>query len=135
MYVKRIAIIWIAIAGAMLGTSVHAADVYPVKPVRMIVPQAAGGNADAQARYMAERLSEAFGKQVVVDNRAGANGIIGLELVARAAPDGYTLAAVPNTFTASAALFAKVPYDVVRDFQGVSIISESPMLLVASPSL
>src|SRR5688572_25076561 len=127
--------ICIVMAGAMLGTCAHAAESYPLKPVRMIVPQAAGGNADAQARYMAERLSEAFGKQVVVDNRAGANGIIGLELVARAAPDGYTLAAVPNTFTASSALFAKVPYDVLKDFQGVSIISESPMLLVANAAL
>src|SRR3954464_2659202 len=125
----------IAMLGAMLGTAAHAAEAYPVKPVRMIVPQAAGGNADAQARYMAERLSEALGKQFVVDNRAGANGMIGMEIVARSQPDGYTLAAVPNTFTATPALFATVAYDALKDFQGISIISASPMLLVASPSL
>ena len=132
---KRTTALCAVLTGAMLATSAHAAESYPAKPVRMIVPQAAGGNADAQARYMAERLSEAFGKQFVIDNRAGANGMIGMEIVARSPADGYTLAAVPNTFTATPALFAKVPYDALKDFQGVSVISESPMLLVASPSL
>src|SRR5215210_9053847 len=94
---KRTLSICIAMLGAMLGTPAHAAEAYPVKPVRMIVPQAAGGNADAQARYIAERLTEALGKQFVVDNRAGANGMIGMEIVARSPADGYTLASVPNT--------------------------------------
>ncbi|HEV7390213.1 MAG TPA: tripartite tricarboxylate transporter substrate-binding protein, partial [Burkholderiales bacterium] len=87
---KRIAVICVAIAGAMLGTSTRAAETYPIKPVRMIVPYAPGGNADIQARYIAERLSDTLGKPVVVDNRAGANGIIGAELAARSPPDGYT---------------------------------------------
>ena len=132
---KRTLAIGIGMLGAMLGTAAHGAEAYPVKPVRMIVPQAAGGNADAQARYMAERLSEALGKQFVVDNRAGANGMIGMEIVARSPADGYTLASVPNTFTATPALFPKVAYDALKDFQGISVISASPMLLVASPSL
>jgi tripartite-type tricarboxylate transporter receptor subunit TctC len=132
---KRALSIGLAMLAALLGTAAHAAEAYPVKPVRMVVPQAAGGNADAQARYIAERLSEVLGKQFVVDNRAGANGMIGMEIVARSLPDGYTLAAVPNTFTATPALFVRVPYDALRDFQGVSMISTSPMLMVASPSL
>src|SRR5687767_11536940 len=80
---KRIAVICIAIAGAVAGTSAHAADAYPVRPVRMLVPYAPGGNADIQARYIAERLTDALGKQFVVDNRPGANGMIGIELAAR----------------------------------------------------
>src|SRR5436190_656398 len=114
---NRIAVICIAIAGAMVGTSASAADTYPTKPVRMIVPYVAGGNADIQARYIAERLGEALGKQFVVDNRGGANGMIGLELAARAPADGYTVVLVANTFTTSPSLFSKIPYDTVRDFQ------------------
>ncbi len=87
---NRIAVICIAIAGAVAGTFVHAADTYPMRPVRMIVPYVAGGNADIQARYIAERLSEVLGTQFVVDNRGGANGMIGLELAARSPADGYT---------------------------------------------
>ena len=96
---NRIAVICIAIAGAMVGASACAAETYPLKPVRMIVPSVAGGNADIQARYIAERLSEAFGKQFVVDNRGGAVRLIGIELAARSPADGYTVMLVANTFT------------------------------------
>src|SRR5919107_686064 len=91
---KRIAAIFIAVAGALSAVSVGAAETYPTKPVRMIVPYVAGGNADIQARYIAERLTDALGKQFVVDNRGGANGIIGLELAVRAPADGYTVVLV-----------------------------------------
>ena len=131
---KRIAVISIAVAGAMLWTSACAADTYPVRPVRMIVPYATGGNADMQARYMAERLSEALGKQVVVDNRPGANGMIGMETVARSGPDGHTILLVANTFTVSPSLF-KVPFDTVKDFQPISLIGETPILFVGHPSV
>jgi tripartite-type tricarboxylate transporter receptor subunit TctC len=73
---KRMAFFWIAVCCTMLATTTRAADVYPNKPVRMIVPYVSGGNADIQARYIAERLSDALGKQFVVDNRGGANGMI-----------------------------------------------------------
>ena len=132
---KRMAVISIAVAGAMLGTCVRAADTYPVKPVRMIVPYVAGGNADIQARYMADRLTEALGKQVIVDNRGGANGMIGLELAARSAPDGYTILLVANTYTVSPSLFKKVPYDTIRDFQPITLIGETPVLFVGSSAL
>ena len=89
----------VALAGAVLATAASAADSYPTRPVRMIVPYAPGGNADIQARYMAERLTEVLGKQVVVDNRGGANGMIGMELTARAPADGYTIMLVASGFT------------------------------------
>src|ERR1700760_2258574 len=98
---KQIAAICIAIAGIVLGDAGRAADTYPVKPVRMIVPYVAGGNADIQARYVADELSKALGKQFIVDNRGGANGMIGLELAAHSPPDGYSLLFVANTYTVS----------------------------------
>jgi tripartite-type tricarboxylate transporter receptor subunit TctC len=125
----------IAIAAALAGIPAPAAETYPVKPVRMIVPYIAGGNADIQARYMAERLSEAFGKQFIVDNRGGANGMIGLELAARSPADGYTVLLVANTFTVSPSLFSKVPYDTVRDFQPITLVGESPELFIGNTAV
>jgi tripartite-type tricarboxylate transporter receptor subunit TctC len=140
---NRIAVICIAIAGAMAGTSACAAQThstssgqaYPTKPVRMIVPSIAGGNADIQARYIAERLSEALGKQFVVDNRGGAAGIIGIELAARSPADGYTVMLVANTFTVAPSLFPKLPYDSVRDFQPVSLVGETPLLFIGNTAV
>src|ERR1700759_971673 len=137
---NRIAMICIAIAGAMAGTSVRAAEshstssgqAYPAKPVRMIVPSVAGGNADMQARYIAERLSESLGKQFVVDNRGGAVGIVGIELAARSPADGYTVMLAANTFTVAPSLVSKVPYDAVRDFQPVSLVAETPLLFIGN---
>jgi tripartite-type tricarboxylate transporter receptor subunit TctC len=132
---NRIALVCIAAAGALAGTIGHAADTYPTKPVRMIVPYVAGGNADIQARYIAERLTEALGKQFIVDNRGGANGMIGLELAARSPADGYTILLVANTFTVSPSLFSKVPYDTVRDFQPVTLIGETPQLFIGTTAV
>src|SRR6476661_8536771 len=129
--IKRIAICT-AVAGALAPLSAGAAESYPTKPVRMIVPYVAGGNADIQARYIAERLGEALGKQFVVDNRGGANGIIGFELAARSPPDGYTLVFVANTYTVTPSLFAKVPYDTIRDFQPITLVGETPELFTGS---
>src|SRR6185436_2954069 len=132
---KRIAMICIALGGAAAGASVLAADAWPSKPVRMIVPYVAGGNGDIQARYIAERLSEALGRQFVVDNRGGANGMIGLDLAARSPADGYTVLCVANTFTVSPSLFSKVPYDTIRDFQPVTLIGETPELFIGHASV
>ena len=132
---NRIAVICIAIASAMAGTSACAAETYPTKPVRMIVPSVAGGNADIHARYIAERLSEALGKQFIVDNRGGAVGLIGIELAARSPADGYTVMLVANTFTVAPSLFSKLPYDAVRDFQPVSLVAETPLLFVGNTAL
>jgi tripartite-type tricarboxylate transporter receptor subunit TctC len=132
---QRISLICVLIAGTVLAARAHAADTYPAKPVRMIVPYVAGGNADIQARYMAERLSEALGKQFVVDNRGGANGMIGLELAARSPADGYTVVLVANTYTVSPSLFSKVPYDTVKDFQPITLIGETPELFIGNTAL
>ena len=125
----------IALAGAVVATTASAAESYPTRPVRMIVPYAPGGNADIQARYMAERLTEVLGKQVVVDNRGGANGMIGMELTARAPADGYTIMLVASGFTVNPSLFPKVPYDAQKDFAPISLIGETPLLFVANPSV
>jgi tripartite-type tricarboxylate transporter receptor subunit TctC len=128
---NRIAIC-IAVASAVLAPRSHAADTYPAKPVRMIVPYTAGGNADIQARYIAERLSDALGKQFIVDNRGGANGMIGLELAARSPADGYTIVLVANTYTVTPSLYSKVPYDTLKDFQPVSLVGETPEIFVGN---
>ena len=123
------------VAAAAVCTSLRAADTYPTKPVRLIVPYVAGGNADIQARYIAERLTEAFGKQFIVDNRGGANGVIGLELAARSAPDAYTLVFVANTYTVSPSLIGKLPYDTVKDFQPVTLVGETPQLFIGNSAV
>ncbi|MDB5924059.1 MAG: hypothetical protein JWN13_2995 [Betaproteobacteria bacterium] len=132
---QRIALICIVIAGVMLGVSVHAAETYPARPVRMIVPYGPGGNADIQARYIAERLTDVLGKQVVADNRAGANGMIGMELAARSPADGYTLLLVANTFTVNPGLYPKVPYDTVKDFQPITLVGDTPLLFIGNPTV
>ena len=132
---KLIGRICIAVGVAVFGTSVHGADSYPSKPVRMIVPYVAGGNADIQARYIAERLGEALGKQFIVDNRGGASGMIGLELAARSPTDGYTVVLVANTFAVNPSLFSKVPYDVVKDFQPITLIGETPELFIGTTAV
>ena len=127
------------LAAAALIFSVAAgavdAQTYPVKPLRMIVPFAAGGGTDVIARYLAAGMSESLNRQVVVDNRAGANGIIGTEIVARSAPDGYTLLFVSSPHSVNASLYPKLPYDTLRDFAPISLVANSPYILVIHPSL
>lgn len=107
----------------------------PRGPCASSPPYAAGGNADIQARYISERLTDTLGKQFVVDNRAGANGMIGSELVAHSLPDGYTLLFVANTFTVNPGLYGKVPYDTIKDFQPITLVGETPLLFIGSPSI
>ncbi|HTE15340.1 MAG TPA: tripartite tricarboxylate transporter substrate binding protein [Burkholderiales bacterium] len=121
--------------GAALAQSRAEPQSYPVRPVRMIVPNLAGSATDAVTRMVAQRLSESWGQQVVVDNRAGASGIIGHELTARAAPDGYTLLMSTSAGLIITPLLGKVPYDSARDFAPVSLVVISPQMLVSHPSL
>jgi len=106
------------------------APAYPTKPVRLIVPFAAGGPNDVMARVLAQRLTADSGQPVVVDNKAGAGGVIGTDAVAKAAPDGYTLGFVSAPFTMAPALQAKMPYDTVKDLVAVSKVAESPLLMM-----
>jgi tripartite-type tricarboxylate transporter receptor subunit TctC len=108
---------------------------YPTKPVRIIVPQSPGASTDITARLVAQGLNEAFKQPVIVDNRPGSSGIAGTELVARAAPDGYTLMVVASSFSINAALGRQLPYDSIRDFTTVTQLSKFPNLLAAHPSL
>lgn len=109
---------------------------YPAKSVRIIVTFPAGGTSDILTRILAQKMSESFGQQVVVDNRAGASGIIAAELAARAAPDGYTLImGYVGTHAINPALFAKLTYDPVKDFSPISLVAIAPNILVIHPSL
>jgi tripartite-type tricarboxylate transporter receptor subunit TctC len=101
----------------------------------MVVPYAPGGGTDVIARYVAAGMSESLNRQVVVDNRGGANGIIGTEIVARAPADGYTLLFVSSPHSINASLYPKLPYDTLRDFAPVSMVASSPYVLVIHPSL
>ncbi len=112
------------------------ADGFPNKPIRIIVPYVAGGTTDLLARAVGQRLSERFGQAVVVENRPGANGMIGADVVAKAPPDGYTLGiASPGTHAANAALYKNITYDTVKDFTPISLAVSAPMILIAHPSL
>ena len=108
---------------------------FPVKSVRIIVPFAAGGGTDLIARALGQKLAEAWGQPVVIDNRAGGGTLIGSEMVARSTPDGYTLLLTANPHTTNPALHARLPYDTVRDFAGITQIASSPLVLSAHPSL
>lgn len=108
---------------------------YPVKPIRLVVPTAPGGGVDTSARIIAQKLLESWGQQVLVDNRGGASGIIGAELVAHAPADGYTLLITPTTFSTNVSLFKKLPYDPHKDFIPVSLVSKEPNMLMVHPSL
>ena len=108
---------------------------YPTKPIRIILPFAAGGVTDLLGRTVARKLTAGLGQTVVVDNRPGAGGNIGTELVAKSPADGYTLLVVPSSFSINPSLYDKVPYDAVRDFDPVSIIASYAMVFMTHPSL
>ncbi len=123
------------VAVALTLAAAASAQTYPTKPVRVIVPYPPGGTVDVVARVLAQRLSEQMGQQFVVDNRAGANGTVGSDLVARAAPDGYTLLAQASIFVANPLFLPNVPYDVQKDFTPVSQVGAVPLLVAAHPGV
>src|SRR5262245_55436126 len=104
------------------------AQSYPTRPVRLIAASAPGGTSDILARLLAQHLTVDLGQQFVVDNRAGASGIIGTDLVAKAAPDGYTLLLIQPSLTINPHIFAKVPYNVVRDFAPITLVVDVPQV-------
>ncbi|HYH43999.1 MAG TPA: tripartite tricarboxylate transporter substrate-binding protein, partial [Burkholderiales bacterium] len=124
--------------GAALAVAFAAnafAQTYPNRPIRYIVGQAPGGSSDTLARIVTPRVADALGQQVVVDNRPGATGIIGAEVVARATPDGYTLLQVSTSLATNPAVHAKLPYDSARDFAPVLLLTQQPNLFLVHPSL
>lgn len=119
-------------AGVMGGAQ---AQTYPTKPIRMIVTFPAGSGADIVARAVGQKMSESLGQQVVIDNRAGAGGIIGSDTAAKASPDGYTIVMVSAAHTINASMYRKLPYDAVKDFAPITMLASTPYLLVANPAL
>jgi len=124
----------LGVLGSVAATPVPAQG-YPSGPVRVIVPFPPGGGVDGAGRLISQKLSDQLGKQFVVDNRPGANGMIGSELAAKSAKDGYTLMVNGANFVTTASLYSKVTYDPVRDFDPVSLIALAPNVLVVHPSL
>lgn len=120
---------------AALLVCASAAEDYPARPIRLIVPHAAGGSNDILARALIPQLTEILGQPIVVDNRGGAGGIIGTGMVAKAAPDGYTLLLADAPHGANPALYSKMPYDTLRDFASISLVALMPSLLIVHPSV
>ena len=124
-----------ALAVAAAASPAAAQDAYPSKPVRIIVPFAAGGPADVYARFLAERLQQSMGQTFIVDDRPGAGSIIGTDAVAKSAPDGYTLLLMSNTHTVNESLIATKPFQLMRDFAPIAPINSSDLVLVARSGL
>lgn len=119
--------------GILLSQQAHAQN-YPTRPVKIIVPFATGGPADNYARFMAQRLQDSLGQTFVVDNKPGAGSVIGTDLAAKAAPDGYTLLLMSNTQTVNETLIPNKPYGLMKDFVGVAPINYSDLVLVVNPT-
>ena len=129
-------LVLLAAVSAIVPPAAAQAPAYPTKPIRIVVPFPPGGATDILAREVAQKLNEAWGQQVIVDNRPGAGGNIGSELVAKAAPDGYTLEmGTVGTHAINASLYAKMPYDNVKDFVPIILVAGVPNVLEVNPSL
>jgi tripartite-type tricarboxylate transporter receptor subunit TctC len=129
------ALAFAALLGCGLSSTLHAEQGWPSKPVKLVVGYAAGGATDVLARLVAVKLGEGLGQPVVVENRAGANSNVGAEVVAKAAPDGYTLYVYTIANTINASLYDKLAYDPAKDFELVGMIAKIPNVLVVNPTL
>ncbi len=121
--------------GCLAAGIAFAQNDYPRKPIRIVVPVAPGGGTDFTARLLGQKLTEALGQTVVVDNRPGAAGNLGVELVAKATPDGYTLVMPITSFPINPGLYSKLPFDTVKDFAPVVLAASAPLLLVVNPGV
>ena len=127
--------LFIALCAAVCAPSAFGQAAYPAKPVRIVVPFPPAGTNDIVARFLARELTESMGQQFVVDNRAGASGVIGAELVAKSPPDGYTLMVHSSTHLSNAFAYKKLPYDTFKDFEPITLLAAQPGVLVVHPSL
>jgi tripartite-type tricarboxylate transporter receptor subunit TctC len=130
-------VVWLLCAALIPAGAVEsiAQTNYPTRPVRLVVPSSAGGGSDIIARFIAPKLAERLGQQVVVENRPGAGTMIGGEVVAKSPPDGYTLLMCISTLATNPVIYRKVPYDAQRDFAPITLAVTSPHILVVHPSL
>lgn len=124
-----------ALGGALVCINAACAQVYPAKPIRMVLPWPPGGSTDATARVLVPWLTKSLGQQIIIDNRAGAAGIIGVDIVAKASPDGYTIMLHSATHVANATIYSKLPYDTIKDFTAISLVAAQPTILVVNPAL
>ena len=124
-----------ALALALVATGASAQSPYPHRPIRIVVPSSPGGGLDFIARAVGQQLTAAWGQSVVIDNRAGAGGTIGPDLVAKAAPDGYTLLVVSASFAVNPSVYPKLPYDSIRDFAPVTLATSQPQVIVVHPAV
>lgn len=122
-------------AGLLVSHDLAAQNSYPSRPIRLIVPSVPGGGTDFTARTIGQRLTESMGQTVIIDNRSGAAGNIGVEIAAKSGPDGYTLVMPITSFSINPHLYSKLPFDTVRDFAPVVLASSAPLLLVVNPSV
>jgi tripartite-type tricarboxylate transporter receptor subunit TctC len=118
----------------MLAAQIALAQTYPARPIRIVVPFPPGGASDVTARMLADKFASSWGANVVVDNRTGASGIIGTDIVAKAAPDGYTLGFVALSFAINPSIH-KLPYDAARDFTYITVVASNPLALVVNPGV
>ena len=127
-------LVWlVALTAALAASNVNAAESFPVRPVRLIIPAGAGGVTDILGRVVAAKLTDNLGQQVIVDNRPGASGIVGSQIVAKAAPDGYTLLMVFPSHTVNPSLYPDIPYDTAKAFAPITMVSAvAPVLIVSS---
>ena len=125
-------------AAALLATpaAFAQAPAYPTKPVRLVVPFSPGGASDLTARTLAQKMGDSMGQSIVVENRPGANGVLGIDSVAKSQPDGYTILLTDRgSLTVNPSLYTKLPYDPVKDFSYIGIATDGPYVLVANPTL
>ena len=135
MMLRHRLVLQAALTGLLLAFGGAQAQEYPVKPIRIVVPSSPGGGTDILTRQIAVKLTERWGQQVIVDNRPGAGQMIGIALVAKSAPDGYTLVMTSTPLALNTVLYKKVPYDPIRDFAPITQIAAMPNLLVTHPTL
>jgi tripartite-type tricarboxylate transporter receptor subunit TctC len=130
---KRVLVLSLALLGFGFGSA--AAQKYPDRPIRLVVASSPGGASDILARLLAQKLAEQLGQQVVVDNRGGASGVIGTQIVASAAPDGYTLLIIQPSLTINPYMIKDIPYDAVRDFAPISCVVDAVQLMTVNPKV
>lgn len=135
MKTRALGVVAAVCALTIVGGGNAAEPQYPARPIRLIVPFAPGGPTDVIARVVAQRLSESLAQQVVVDNRAGAGGNIGMGIAANSSPDGYTILVVSSSFVVNPSLYSKIPYDPYKSFVPVTNMAASPNVFVAHPSV
>jgi len=119
----------------ILATGANAAEPFPTRPIRLIVPYPAGGGTDIVGRVLGQKLHQSLGQPIVIDNRGGAGGTIGTAAAAKSAPDGYSLLLVPTSHLINPSIYAKLPYDTEKDFAPISMVASAAILMAVNPSV